>query len=448
MSNAKQPRESGAAELLGQISAGAYDRVFRRLYLPEALEGQRRRYSRLIQGLGETADEPVFLFSIPGRTELGGNHTDHNLGKVLAASVHLDAAAAAVKRDDMLVRLESQGYGVIELDLSDLAVHPDERETSASLVRGVASWLSQNGYRFGGFSAAVHSLVPGGSGLSSSAAIEVCFAQIFNSLYNGGRISAVNMAIAGQYAENEYFGKPCGLMDQIACAHGGVVKIDFEDPDRPLVEAVDADFARAELFLGIVNTGGSHADLTEDYAAVPREMKQVAQAMGGDVLRQIPREDFLRRLPDLRKLTEVSDRALMRALHFYAENQRVDSMLAALSARRYGDYLKLVRDSGRSSMAVLQNVTPSGAVAEQNLAIISSALAEEFGDDLVIRVHGGGFEGSLQFYIGYDRAGELLESLDRYCGPDSYEMLHIRADGAVSLSALKASLPADEAGRD
>jgi galactokinase len=242
------------------------------------------------------------------------------------------------------------------------------------------------------------------------------------------------LAIAGQYAENRYFGKPCGLMDQIACAHGGIVKIDFADGDAARIETRDADFLRAGYLLGIVNTGGSHADLTDDYASIPREMRSVANALGSEVLRQIDEGEFHASIPALRRDPAISDRAIMRTLHFFAENRRVDQMLVALSEGRYLDYLSLVRESGHSSMRILQNVTPCGAIDEQNLALVATYIEERFAEDSVIRVHGGGFEGSLQFYVSLDRAEGLLEELQRLCGPGSVDILYIRGPGALCLN--------------
>ncbi|AHC15952.1 galactokinase [Salinispira pacifica] len=420
------------ASLYSSVEAGGED--------SEVLDAQRRRYIMLLDALreiqGTDAREPraYRLLSVPGRTELGGNHTDHNGGRVLAASVHLDIAAAAVSRTDGRVIVRSQGFDEISLNLADLNPRSEEEGSTAALIRGVASWFSQNGYAIGGFAASMHGLVPPGSGLSSSASFEVMIALIFSQLFNRGGTGTLSLALAGKYAENIHFGKPSGLMDQIACAHGGIVEIDFTNEETPEIHPLEYDFASRGYVLGIVNSGGSHADLTHEYAAVPAEMKAVARAMGAARLADVSELEFYRRLPRLRSDPAISDRALLRTMHFFRENARVDAMRRALERDRIREYLDLVRESGSSSMRFLQNLTAAGAVDEQNLAFTGGMVENRYGAGSVIRVHGGGFEGSMQFYADMEIAPELIQDLSALCGDLSVELLQIRSRGAVALT--------------
>lgn len=429
------------------VQDGALDAQLASLYSSPAaggeasgvLDAQRRRYIMLLDALGEISgldsgtSAAYRLLSAPGRTELGGNHTDHNGGRVLAASVHLDIGAAAVPRSDGRVIVRSQGFDEIVLELTDLSPRSREEGSTASLIRGVAAWFSQNGYAIGGFSASMHGLVPPGSGLSSSASFEVMIAQIFSQLFNGGEAGTLSLALAGKYAENIHFGKPSGLMDQIACAHGGIVEIDFTNEETPEISPLDYDFASRGYVLGIVNTGGSHADLTHEYAAVPEDMKAVASVMGEGRLADVSELEFYKRLPGLRRDPSISDRALLRSMHFFRENRRVEAMAQALSHDRIRNYLDLVRESGSSSMRFLQNVTAAGAVKEQNLALTGGMVENRYGKSAVIRVHGGGFEGSMQFYADMEIAPELIQDLSGLCGHDSVELLQIRSRGAAAL---------------
>ena len=320
-------------ELKAQLMSGAYDDRLRRVYVTDdAVQEQRARYAALAETFASlyNADRDVRLFSAPGRTEVGGNHTDHNHGRVLAAGINLDAAAAAAKNDENIVRVKSAGYDMDVVDLSDLSVHKNERGHSPALVRGMCQGFLNHGYKIGGFDAATVSQVLSGSGLSSSAAYEVLVGVMLNALYNDGAADAVTIAKIAQYAENEYFGKPCGLMDQTACAVGSFVTIDFADPKNPAIEEVKFDFAACSHALCIVDTKGSHSDLTDEYAYIREEMESVAQCFGKTVLREVPEADFYAALPSLRK--KVGDRAILRAMHFYADNARVLKEVAALRA--------------------------------------------------------------------------------------------------------------------
>jgi galactokinase len=403
-----------------------------RLYgaAPAILAAQQTRATALLRqldadfpGAGEAA-----LYSSPGRTEVGGNHTDHNAGRVLAAAVNLDILAAVRPTDTGVVRLASDGYPVAIVNLSETAAQPGERFTSAALVRGVCARLAALGYRVGGFDACVHGSVPKGSGLSSSAAFEVLVGVIQNELYNDGKLDAVTLAQIGQYAENHYFGKPCGLMDQTTCAVGGFVTIDFQDFAHPVVKKVDFDFAASGLTLAIVDTGGDHADLNEDYSAIEHEMKAVAEAFGGRVLRAFSKALVLEQIPMLRG--RVNDRAILRALHFFDDDARVVEQVAALEAGRVADFLKLVNASGHSSWELCQNIYSPRDWQHQEVAIALAAGANLLAGRGACRVHGGGFAGTIQAFVPYDLVPEFRAAMRRIFGPVSCHELAVRPDGA------------------
>ena len=345
----------------------------------------------------EAKSEQIRFISTPGRSELGGNHTDHNLGCVVAGSIELDALAALVPTDDNRVRLKSKGFDTLfDVDLSFLDPKEEEGGTQA-LIRGVAARCNELGYRTGGFLAYVDSKVLPGSGMSSSAAIEVLLGTAISSLYNNSTIPVVELAKIGQYAENEYMGKPCGLMDQIACAHGGVVGIDFEDPSEPQVTGIEVDFLSQGYRLAIVDTGGSHADLTDSYAAVPLEMRAVAAEFGQETLRGLTMEQFLPELPALRE--RVGDRALLRTIHFIAENERAQEQRDALASGRIDRFLSLARESALSSWRYLQNCVTPGDPGDQPLATGLAVAETILGGRGVARVHGGGFAGTMQVFL-------------------------------------------------
>jgi galactokinase len=381
--------------------------------------------------------DPVRLASAPGRTELAGNHTDHNHGKVLAASISLDSIAAFSRRDDMHARFLSAGFAGVDVDLTDLSVVPDEAGTVASLVRGVAAGFEKHGLRIGGFNACASSLVLGGSGLSSSASIEILLGTILNELYNDASVGPTTLAIAGKFAENVHFGKPSGLMDQLACATGGIIAIDFARPETPVVERIETSFAKAGLSLLVVDTGAGHADLTDQYAAIPRDMRRVAAALGKQVLREVEVARFYDELPRLRE--ELDDRAVARAVHYFEENDRVDRMAAALRAGRVDDYLALMADSGRSSGMFLQNCAPEGSKAEQSV-VIALALSERFfsregmrvGRDGACRVHGGGFAGTIQLLLPASHVDRYQTYMEQWYSKNAVSELSIRTNGALS----------------
>ena len=341
--------------------------------------------------------EKHYVFSAPGRTEIAGNHTDHQHGCVLAAAVDLETVADVCLNGTDKIWIQSEGYPAFSIDIRDLSINESEKNTTVALVRGVVAGFAQRNVQIQGFDAKIRSTVLPGSGLSSSAAFEVLIGTIINELFNEGRISAEEIAMIGQYAENVYFGKPCGLMDQMASSVGSLVYIDFENPKEPKVEKIDFDLAEAGYALCIIDSGADHADLTDEYAAIPNEMKQICSLFGKEVLRQIPEENFLAALPSLRG--QVSDRAILRALHIYRENERVAQQAEALKTQDVDTFLKLVKESGNSSWKYLQNITPAGAVKHQEVAVALALCDTYLKGQGAYRVHGGGFAGTVQAFV-------------------------------------------------
>lgn len=384
---------------------------------------------------GRFSREAEYIFSAPGRTELSGNHTDHQHGCVLAAAVTLDTRAAVAKNADRRIRIQSEGYPLCEIALNDLTVRPEEINTTAALVRGVAARFQQLGCEVGGFDAYVTSTVLPGSGLSSPAAFEVLTGTIINHLFFAEKATPVEIAQIGQYAENVYFGKPCGLMDQTASSVGNIITIDFADPEHPAVERLDFDFASCGYSLCILDSGADHAELTDEYAAIPREMKQVAAVFGKNVLREVEESEFYARIAEARKA--CGDRAVLRAIHFFEENRRVLLQVRALQNDNFNAFLHYVTESGRSSQLYLQNVTPLGASAHQDMAF-TLALAEKLLDGHgACRVHGGGFAGTALAFVPKERLQQFREGFEAVMGEGSCHVLAIRAEGGVLLEACK-----------
>ena len=396
------------------------------------LKTQQERYTRLIRRYAELFGdrEGVQLISAPGRTEIGGNHTDHNHGRVLAAAVNLDALCAAGPRDDLKVRFYSEGYEPVEIDLSDLSVRTEEEGTTAALIRGVAAGMKEAGYWIGGFDAAVTSTVAGGSGLSSSAALEVMLTGVLDSLYNRFDMPYVLRAQISKRAENEWFGKPSGLLDQMASAAGGLVTVDFRDTDCPEVEGVSYDFARKGYALVVVATGGSHANLTDQYAAIPAEMKDVAKCFGQEVLRGLSAEQLTENAGRLR--AKVSDRAILRAYHFIREDERVPLQVAALKEDRISDFLKLIIDSGRSSYMYLQNVFADSR--DQSLSLALCMAEEQLRRDGAWRIHGGGFAGTTLNFVPLGKVNDFVKIMENAFGKDACKVLNIRPVGAARIA--------------
>ena len=376
----------------------------------------------------------VSLYSAPGRTELGGNHTDHQNGQVFAAAVDLQVSAAvsgggvpdAANELGSLVEIYSEGFGFIELDVTDLSPREDEVGTTAGLVRGVLAGFVDQGFKVGGFKAYVTSDVPPGLGLSSSAAFEVLIGRIQSELYNDGSVSPVELARIGKFAENEYFGKPCGLMDQMASAFGGIIYIDFAYDDCPIIEEIDFDFDKCGYKLCITNTGGSHADLTDEYAAVPAEMSAVAELFGQEKLRGITTEQLLKKATDIR--VKAGDRALLRALHFAGETERAKAQAEALKDGDFGEFLRLVKESGDSSYKLLQNIYVADRSGTQSIAVGLAVSEAVLGEDGVCRVHGGGFAGTIQAFVKDDAADRYKAAMDKLFGDGACKVLRIGRD--------------------
>lgn len=416
-----------------KILDGGLDPWFVRLYGKEQVLAQRQRYCEAVDQFAEIfgGDRDVRLFSAPGRTEVSGNHTDHNNGKVLAASVNLDVIAVAAVNESRQIRLQSKGYPMDTVTLEDLEIHREEVNHSASLIRGMAKKFTLERHHIGGFDAYTTSDVLKGSGLSSSAAFEVLVGTILSHLFNGGSVEAVEIAKYAQYAENVYFGKPSGLMDQMASSVGGMIAIDFADTEHPVVRKVEFDFDALGCALCIVDTGGNHADLTHEYAAIPQEMRSVATLFHQETLRGISMDDLLQKAGEIRE--RCGDRALLRAMHFLMENDRVDDIVTALTERDYPRFLELVVQSGNSSFRYLQNVYANVAPQEQGLSV-ALCMAELFlNGQGACRVHGGGFGGTTQNFVPLGRVDDFRLMMEGVFGTGCCHILSIRPVGGVEI---------------
>ena len=373
-----------------------------------------------------------YIFSAPGRTEIGGNHTDHQHGCVLAGAVDLETIADVTLNNTNLIRIQSEGYPEFTVNLDQLQVRQEEKNTTAALVRGVAAAFAERGAVLQGFDAKIRSTVLPGSGLSSSAAFEVLIGTICNTLFFDSRLNAVEIAQIGQWAENVYFGKPCGLMDQTASSVGGMVFIDFADTEHPVVEKIDFDFASSGHALCIIDSGADHADLTEEYAAIPGELKALCALFGKEYLRQIPEELFLARLPEIRG--KVSDRAILRAFHIYNENKRVVQQVEALKQGDFSAFLKLIVQSGHSSWMYLQNICPAGSVSQQAVGFTLALCDTLLHGKGAYRVHGGGFAGTVQAFVPMDMLDAFKLEIERVLGDGSCHVLSIRPQGGILVS--------------
>ena len=412
----------------------AFEETLARLYGAEGAERARERCTEVMEGFARTFHRPAeALFSAPGRTELGGNHTDHQHGCVLAAAVDLDILAAAAPNGSSVIRVLSQGYPLTEVDLRELEPRDDERDTSAALIRGVAARMSALGcdLRAGGLDVYMISNVPKGSGLSSSAAYEVLIGTMLNELFWDGHCTPVELAQIGQYAENVYFGKPCGLMDQTASSVGGVVFIDFSDTAHPAVERLDVELHSYGYALCILDSGAGHEGLTAEYRSITDELRAVCRVFGREVLRDVPEEAFLARLPEVR--AAAGDRAVNRAFHVYAENRRAQEEKRALGRGDFDRFLELVRESGRSSAMYLQNIIPTGSAAAQEL-MVTIALCERIIDGRgAVRVHGGGFGGTAQAFVPLDMLSKFKETTEAALGQGRCHVVMIRPAGGIRL---------------
>ncbi|WP_372776081.1 galactokinase [Mangrovibacterium sp.] len=410
--------------------------LFQELYGTDekVLKAQADRYAALMADFKKIyGTDDVSLFSSPGRTEIGGNHTDHNFGRVLAGAVNLDNIAVATANGTNTIRITSAGYPEFQVDLSDLSIDESLFYTSTSLVKGICARMKELGYQIGGFDACIEGRVPKGSGLSSSASFEVLIGAIVNALFNDGKMSAVENGIIGQWAENNYFGKPCGLMDQTACSVGGLITIDFKDPANPIVKEVDFDFVSTGFALVITDVGGGHDDPASqaEYASLPTEMKSVAAELGAKVLREVTLEQIVEKIPEIRKKT--GDRAILRAFHFQGDNQRVVDQVAALENNDFDAFLKMVVESGYSSYMYNQNIFD---VVHKDDQVVSLALALS---EMVLkgkgawRVHGGGFGGTIQAFVPQDLLDQYVTTLEHVYGKGTCHKLFIRKQGSIKL---------------
>ncbi len=421
-------------ELIKNIESGALDSIFTKLYAKD-VDMQKARYIRTIKNFEENygVDRDVSLFSVPGRSEISGNHTDHNHGCVIAAAINLDIIAVAAKTDDGIVRLRSEGYSEDKMTVESCETpNPDYFYKSRALIAGMVQGFKNYGHKAGGFDAFTTNNVHKGSGLSSSAAFEAMVGNIINHFYNDGAVDNAEVARIAQFSENVYFGKPCGLMDQTACAVGGFVAIDFADPSAPVITPLDFDMSAAGYSLCNTNTKGNHSDLNDEYAAIPSEMKAVAKFFGKDVLREVTKEDIVKNIAAIRK--ETGDRAVLRALHFVNENARVLKQTEALKCGDLDTFFSGVMASGNSSFKYLQNIFATKDVTEQGLS-----LALCISDDILggkkgaYRVHGGGFAGTIQAFVAHEDVAEYKAAMDAVFGEGSCVVMSIRPEGAIKV---------------
>ncbi|MDO4976089.1 MAG: galactokinase family protein [Eubacteriales bacterium] len=419
--------------VIQEVKDGVYTDWLKEIYVDESkIEYQQNRYHyALINFKSLYGDKEIEIYSAAGRSEVGGNHTDHQHGKVIATSLNLDAIGVVAKREDQLVKIKSEGYKPFTVDLSDLSLVDEEVGTSLALTKGVAKKIVDNGYKIGGFDAYITSDVLNGAGMSSSAAFEVLLGNIFSGLFNDGNLDQVLIAQISQYAENVYFGKPCGLMDQMACAYGGLINIDFKDPSNPIVHPVKVDFEHYKHSLCIVDTKGSHADLTDEYAAIPVELKKVCDFFGKEFLRDVKEEDFYANLPAVREA--AGDRAVLRAIHVFEENKRVDAQMEALERGDFEGFKALIKASGNSSYKFLQNIYANKDYNNQSVSIglaISEVILKDRG---VCRVHGGGFAGTIQAFVPDDMVVEYKKGIEAVFGEGSCHILKVRKYGGMKV---------------
>ncbi len=418
-----------------ELSDGVHAARLASLYCcaPAETASEAARYAAVLDGLEKTfgSHAEAGLYSAPGRTEIGGNHTDHQHGRVLAGSVNIDMIAAVAPNDKNQLRVQSEGYDLCVIDLNDLEARKEEENTTASLLRGECAAFTQRGAKLAGLDVYISSNVPKGSGVSSSAAFEVLIGVILNDCFMTEKVSPIAIAQIGQWAENVYFGKPCGLMDQMASSVGNIITIDFASPAKPVVEPVAVDFSKAGLALCILDSGADHADLTDEYAAIPAECRAVAAVCGGEVLRDVPFETFLAKLPECRR--QCGDRAVLRAFHVYADNDRVAKQVAALHDGDFGTFLCLVNESGCSSWEYLQNVIPAGYKEHQEVGVTIAAAKHLLGDKGAVRVHGGGFAGTVQAFVPVEMLDEFKAGMEAILGEGRCHVLSIRPEGGAVL---------------
>ena len=414
------------------INSSASDKLFSELYGSQT-DRQKKRYCEAVDEFNRIFPDydDVSVYSAPGRTEIGGNHTDHQNGQILAAAVNLDIIAIAAFHDEPVIRIKSKGFEMDTIDISDLSVKENEKGKSSALIRGIVSRFEQLGYKTGGFDAYTTSDVLKGSGLSSSAAFEVLIGTILSEHFNGGRISPVEIAVISQYSENEYFGKKSGLMDQMVSSVGGFAYIDFKNPQNPEIKKIDCDFDKTGYTLCISDTKGSHSDLTDDYVAIPYEMKQIAEFFGKSVLREVDEAEFYRCIPQIRE--NISDRAVLRSAHFFAETKRAEAEAKSLEKNDFNEFLRLVNQSGKSSYQLLQNAYSCKNPAGQGIPLgimISERILDGKG---AVRVHGGGFAGTVQAFVPDSLVNDYSNEINRIFGKNSCHIMHIRPYGGLCI---------------
>lgn len=421
-------------ELKKQILNNKFNSTLADIYYDdsEMIDYQKNRYINALSKYEKFFDdEDVEIYSAPGRTEVGGNHTDHQHGMVLAASINLDAIAIVGKTTENTIELISEGYDPISVSVEDLNVNEKDFGTTSSLIKGVLAGMKKEGYKIGPFKAYITSDVINGAGLSSSAAFEAIIGTIISGMYNNMEVSSIEIAQIGQYAENVFFGKPCGLMDQMACSVGGFVHIDFKNPDLPIVEKVDFDVEKEGYSLCITDTKASHADLTDDYAAIPAEMKEVAQYFNKEFLNEIPADDFYDKIPEL--YSAVSNRGLLRAIHFFGENARVQKEVDALKNNDFTNFLNLVKESGNSSYKYLQNIYSGKDYKNQPVSVALAVSELVLKDNGVCRVHGGGFAGTIQAFVKNEYVSTYKEQMEKLLGENTCHVLKIRKYGGIKV---------------
>lgn len=428
---------ANTTQLMEQLKRGDFDAALCHLYGDDAsvLEKQRKRYMDAVEEFGKRFDtaRDVRIYSAPGRTEIGGNHTDHNHGVVMAAAVDLDMIAVVAQNDSTQVQIYSKNFERTDgVDVSCLTPQENEKGSSPSLIRGIAARIVELGGKVGGFDAYTTSDVLRGSGLSSSAAFEVLVGEIFNAEFNDGRFSAVDNAKIGQYAENVFFDKPCGLMDQTACAVGSAITIDFKEPDAPVVDKITFDIAKHGFYLCITDTKGSHADLTDDYAAIRREMESVAEFLGKKVLRDVDEEVFFSKIAEIRE--KLGDRAVLRAIHFFADCKRARELYEAVADDRFDDFLRLIVEGGHSSFEYNQNAYSIKKPEEQGVALGVALSQRVLAGRGAWRLQGGGFAGTIQAFVPKDLLEQYRSTLEGVFGEGSCYVLNVRNYGAVQVT--------------
>ncbi len=420
-------------QMLEIIESGKLDEKLMDIYVDRnCILYQKRRYMDAIRVFEkEFGTEDISIFSAPGRSEICGNHTDHQNGEVLVAAVNLDAIAIVHKSGNDDVEIVSDGYEKIVVSLEDTEPKEEEKGTTKALIKGVLGELKKRGYKTGGFKAYVTSDVLVGAGISSSAAFEILIGTIVSGLFNEMKISPVELAYVGQMAENEYFGKPCGLMDQMASSIGNLVHIDFKDVKKPQIEKIDCDFESFGYSLCITDTKSSHADCTAEYAAVPYEMKKVAAIFGKEVLRETSKEDVLDNIETIRRV--AGDRAILRSLHFFAENERVNKVVTALNAGDFVGFLQGIKASGDSSFKYLQNVYMNTDIEHQNVSVALALSEFVLGEDGVSRVHGGGFAGTIQAFVKNEAVKSYQNFMEPNFGKGTCKVLKVRKYGGIQV---------------